>query len=232
MIFRQLFDPESSTYTYLVADPITREAALIDPVLEQVDRDLGLVLELDLRLVHTLETHVHADHVTGSGLLRERTRCRVVAGAGGASCASIHVREGDAVNVGALQLQVMATPGHTDDSVSYLLDDRVFTGDALLVRGTGRTDFQNGDAGQLYDSITCKLFPLPDATLVYPGHDYRGHTVTTIGEERRCNPRLAHRDRAAFVQFMGELRLPAPRKIDSAVPLNRACGRISAEPQV
>ncbi len=230
MIFRQLFDPESSTYTYLVADPLTHHAALIDPVLEQAERDLTLVKELGLTLTHVLDTHVHADHVTASGRLRERTGCQVVAGAGGASCANIHVKDGDTVHVGALEIQVIATPGHTDDSLSYMLGDRVFTGDALLVRGTGRTDFQNGDSRQLYDSITRKLFSLPDATFVYPGHDYKGRTVTTIGEEKHFNPRLAGKDLAAFVQLMDELHMPRPKNIDTAVPANRSCGLAVTEP--
>ncbi|WP_224250011.1 MBL fold metallo-hydrolase [Hyalangium gracile] len=231
MIFRQLFDPESSTYTYLVGDPVSRYVALIDPVLEQVERDLTLIHELGLTLTHVMETHVHADHVTGAGQLRERTGCLVVASTLGASCVNIHVRHKDVVRVGALSFTVLATPGHTDDSVSYLLNDRVFTGDALLVRGTGRTDFQNGNAGQLYDSITQEFFTLPDETLVYPGHDYKGRTVTTIAEEKRFNPRLAGRDRASFVQLMGELNLPPPKKLELAVPANRACGRALAPPQ-
>ncbi|MDY7229073.1 MBL fold metallo-hydrolase [Hyalangium rubrum] len=232
MLFRQLFDPESSTYTYLVADPTTRQAALIDPVLEQLERDLTLVKELGLTLTHVLETHVHADHVTASGQLREHTGCQVVASQGGASCADRHVRHGERVKVGELSFQVLSTPGHTDDSVSYLLGDRVFTGDALMVRGTGRTDFQNGDAGQLYDSITRTLFTLADETLVYPAHDYKGRTVTTIGEEKRFNPRLAGKDRAAFIQLMDELHLPPPKKLDIAVPANRSCGLGPALPQV
>ena len=231
MIFRQLFDTESSTYTYLIADPLSRKAVLIDPVLEQTERDLTLVQELGLTLTYVMETHIHADHVTASGRLRERTGCQVATGAGGASCANVHVRHGDELRVGALTFRVLATPGHTDDSVSYLLDDRVFTGDALLVRGTGRTDFQNGNAGQLYDAITQVLFALPDETLVYPGHDYKGRTVTSIGEERRFNPRLAGKDRAAFIQLMAGLNLAPPKKLDIAVPANRACGLIAAAPQ-
>ena len=226
MLFRQLFDSESSTYTYLVGDASTRQAVLIDPVLEQVERDLRLVGELGLVLSHVFDTHVHADHVTASGRLRELTQCRVVGGAGGAECADIHVSHGDTVHVGPYAFQVLATPGHTDDSVSYLLGDRVFTGDALMVRANGRTDFQNGSAGQLYDSITRVLFQLPDATLVYPGHDYHGHTSTSIGEEKRHNPRLAGRSREDFIRVMAELNLPRPRKIDVAVPANRACGRM------
>lgn len=232
MIFRQLFDTDSSSYTYLAGDLATGQAALIDPVLEQLERDLTLVKELGLTLTHVLETHVHADHVTASGRLRERTGCQVVTGAAGASCANVHVRHGDEVRVGGLTFRVLETPGHTDDSVSYLLGDRIFTGDALLVRGTGRTDFQNGSAGQLYDSITQVLFTLPEETLVYPGHDYQGRTVTTIGEEKRFNPRVAGRDRAAFIQLMAELNLPPPKKLDIAVPANRACGRATAAPLI
>ncbi|MDC0710843.1 MBL fold metallo-hydrolase [Stigmatella sp. ncwal1] len=228
MLFRQLFDPESSTYTYVLADPATRQAALIDPVLEQAERELALLAELELTLTHVLETHVHADHVTAAGRLRERTGCRLVASAQGASCADLHVRHGDEVKVGGLTLQVLATPGHTDDSLSYHVEGRVFTGDALLIRGTGRTDFQNGDAGQLHDSITQVLFALPGETLVYPGHDYQGHRVTTIAEERRFNPRVAGKDRAAFIALMAQLRLPPPKKLAIAVPANRACGLLPA----
>jgi sulfur dioxygenase len=231
MIFRQLFDAESSTYTYLLGDEASRMAVLIDPVLEQVDRDLRLVSELDLTLTHVFDTHVHADHVTASGMLRERTQCTVVGGAGGAACADVQVRHGDEVRVGQLVFQVLATPGHTDDSVSYLIGDRVFTGDALLVRGNGRTDFQNGNAGQLHDSITHILFSLPGATLVYPGHDYKGHTVTSLSEEKRHNPRLAGKSREEFIHIMENLHLPTPRKMDLAVPANRACGHTQPSPQ-
>ncbi|NMO13665.1 MBL fold metallo-hydrolase [Pyxidicoccus fallax] len=231
MIFRQLFDSESSTYTYLIGDEATRQAVLIDPVLEQVDRDLQLVSELDLTLTHVFDTHVHADHVTASGVLRERTQCKVVGGVGGAACANIQVRHGDEVRIGQLVFQVLATPGHTDDSVSYLLGDRVFTGDALLVRGNGRTDFQNGNAAQLHDSITRVLFSLTDSTLVYPGHDYKGRTATSIAEEKRHNPRLSGRSREEFIHIMANLNLPRPRKIDLAVPANRDCGHVVPSPQ-
>jgi sulfur dioxygenase len=228
MLFRQLFDSESSTYTYLLADPSTRQAVLIDPVREQAERDVAVLAGLELTLTHVLETHVHADHVTAAGWLRERTGCRLVASARGAACADLHVHHGESIPVGGLRLQVLATPGHTDDSLSFHVEGRVFTGDTLLVRGTGRTDFQNGDAGQLHDSITGVLFALPPETLVYPGHDYHGHTVTTIGEEQRLNPRLAGKDRAAFIALMAELRLPPPRKLALAVPANRACGLLPA----
>lgn len=224
MLFRQLFDAESSTYTYLIADSKTRRAVLIDPVLEQVERDLKLLEELSLTLVQVFETHVHADHITGAGKLRERTGCKVYASENGASCADGHVRDGDTVRVDGLEFRVLATPGHTDDSVSYLLGDRVFTGDALLVRSVGRTDFQNGDAAALYHSVTERLFTLPDDTLVYPGHDYKGHQVTTIGEEKRHNARVANRALPDFVALMKGLNLPPPKKLDIAVPANRLCG--------
>ncbi|NOK06441.1 MULTISPECIES: MBL fold metallo-hydrolase [Myxococcus] len=231
MIFRQLFDSESSTYTYLIGDEATRQAVLIDPVLEQVDRDLQLVAELDLTLTHVFDTHVHADHITASGALRERTQATVVGSVNGASCANVQVRHGDEVRVGQLVFQVLATPGHTDDSTSYLLGDRVFTGDALLVRGNGRTDFQNGNASQLYDSLTRVLFALPDETLVYPGHDYKGRTVTSIAEEKRHNPRVAGKSREEFIHIMENLNLPRPKLIDAAVPANRACGHTAPSPQ-
>jgi sulfur dioxygenase len=225
MMMRQLFDAETSTYTYLVADPVSGQAALIDPVLGQLERDLELLRELGLRLAYALDTHVHADHVTAAGALRERTGCKTVAGARGAECVDVKVQQGDVVQVGAVALGVLETPGHTDDSVSYLAEGCVFTGDALMVRACGRTDFQNGDAGQLYDSIHARLFSLPDATLVYPGHDYKGRTVTSVGEEKRFNARLAGRTRAQFVALMDGLNLPRPKQIDVAVPANLACGR-------
>ncbi|HSK02104.1 MAG TPA: MBL fold metallo-hydrolase [Kofleriaceae bacterium] len=227
MLIRQLFDPQSSTYTYLVADPAARVAALIDPVLEQVDRDLALVRELGLTLTHVLDTHVHADHVTGAGRIRERTGARTCASKAGAPCVDAQLVEGDVIRIGEIAITAIATPGHTDDGLSYLVPGAVFTGDTLLIRGCGRSDFQNGDAAQLHDSITRKLFALPDDTLVYPGHDYRGHTVSTIGEERRHNPRVAGRDRAQFVELMAGLHLPPPAKLAEAVPANRACGATS-----
>lgn len=224
MIFRQLFDAESSTYTYLLADEESRQAALIDPVREQVDRDVKLVAELGLTLAWVLETHVHADHVTGAGALRERTGAKVAASKRGAPCVDLQLAEGDVVRVGRLEVKVLETPGHTDDSLSFLVGDKLFTGDALLVRGTGRTDFQNGDPGQLYDAITQKLFTLPDTTEVYPGHDYVGHAMTTVGEEKQHNPRLAGKTREDFITFMRNRQIPPPRKLDVAVPANRACG--------
>jgi sulfur dioxygenase len=231
MLFRQLFDPETSTYTYLIADEMTREAALIDPVLEQVERDRQVVAELGLKLTLVLETHIHADHVTGAGRLRELTGARVAASASGAPCVDLAVKDGEVLALGGLSIQVLATPGHTDDSVSFRVGSRVFTGDALLIRACGRTDFQNGDAGQLYDSITHKLFSLPDETEVYPGHDYAGLTMSTIGEEKRHNPRLAGRSREGFIELMNSRKLAPPKKLDVAVPANRACGKPAAQAQ-
>lgn len=231
MIFRQLFDAESSTYSYLIADAATRTAALIDPVLEQVERDLQFVRELGLELTHVLETHVHADHVTGAGALRKRTGCVVVGGEQGAACADVQVKHGDEVQVGGLRVRVLATPGHTDDSLSYVVGDRVFTGDALLIRGCGRTDFQNGDPGQLFDSLHQVLFQLPEEMFVYPAHDYLGRTVSSIAEERRYNPRVVGRSRQDFIELMNHLDLPKPKKLDLAVPANRACGIVDRPAQ-
>lgn len=232
MLFRQLFDPDTHTYTYLLADPVTREAALVDPVLEQVDRDARLVDELGLTLVYTLETHVHADHVTGAAALRDRFGCRsVVHVEGGAACADVQVRDGDVLRVGSLVIEVRHTPGHTRGDVSYVVGDRVFTGDTLLIGGCGRTDFQQGDAGTLYDSVHEKLFTLPDDTLVYPGHAYDGRRVSTIAQEKEINPRLGGgRSRASFVRLMEELRLPHPRRMEVALPANRECGRVAPYP--
>ncbi len=227
MIFRQLFDAESSTYTYLLADEHTREAVLIDTVREQADRDLKLVNELGLQLVYVLDTHTHADHITAAGTIRERIGARTVAGRSAAPCADVHVRHGETLRVGAIEIKVLETPGHTDDSVSYYVGGAtgmVFTGDALLIRAAGRTDFQNGSAHALYESLTKVLFALPDETLVYPAHDYKGMTVTTVAEEKLWNARVANRSHDEFVQVMGSLHLPAPKQIDVAVPANRACG--------
>jgi sulfur dioxygenase len=237
VLFRQLFEPESSTFTYLLADPIRREAVLIDPVRETIERDIELLRELDLTLVHTLETHVHADHVTSSGTLRERLGSRsVVSAMGGAPCADVLVGEGDELLFGDRWLEVRATPGHTDGCVSYVLDDHsmVFTGDALLIRGTGRTDFQQGDPRRLYASVTTKLFTLPDDTRVFPAHDYRGMTSSTIGEEKAHNRRLGGgRSVDEFVAIMQSLRLADPKQIAEAVPANLACGvaRVDGEPE-
>ena len=225
-MLRQLLDPRSSTWTYLLADDATRDAVLIDPVFEQYTRDAALVRELGLTLRYTLETHVHADHVTAAGELRERTGARTVGSAKGAPCISDPVADGDTLELGALRIEVLGTPGHTDDGLSYRIGDNVFTGDTLLIRGCGRADFQNGDASALYDSLVGTLFVLPDHTVVWPGHDYKGMTSSTIGEEKRHNPRVAGRTRAEFVAIMNGLGLPPPRKLDVAVPANRACGRV------
>jgi sulfur dioxygenase len=225
MIFRQLFDPVSSTYTYLLAPRPGGEALLIDPVHDRAEQYVRLVEELDLRLVLAVDTHIHADHVTALGTLRGRTDCATAMGEmSKADCVTMRFREGAEIRVGDLVLDVVYTPGHTDDSYSFLLPDRVFTGDALLIRGTGRTDFQNGDAGALYDSLFGKLLRLPDDTLVYPAHDYNGMTVSTIGEEKRWNPRLQVRSRDEFVSMMNGLKFDPPRMIDIAVPANRECG--------
>ena len=225
MIFRQLFDHTSSTYTYLLAERAAGEALLIDPVMENTDRYVKLIEELDLRLVLAVDTHIHADHVTALGALRERTECTTALGEmTRAECASVHFREGERLRVDNLHLDVLYTPGHTDDSYSFLLPDRVFTGDTLLIRGTGRTDFQNGDPAAQYDSLFGKLLKLPEATLVYPAHDYNGMTLSTIGEERRWNPRLQVEGRQAYVDLMNGLKLANPRLMDVAVPANRACG--------
>ena len=225
MIFRQLFDSTSATYTYLLASRQGGEALIIDPVLEKVDRYLQLVRELDLKLVKAVDTHLHADHVTGLGALRDRTHCITVMGEQThADVVSMRVAEGDRIEIEGLRLDVIYTPGHTDDSYSYLLADRVFTGDTLLIRGTGRTDFQNGDARAQYDSIFNKLLKLPDEMLVYPAHDYKGDTVSTIGEEKLFNPRLKVKSIDEYVALMANLKLANPKMMDVAVPANMHVG--------
>ncbi len=225
MIFRQLFDSVSSTYSYILASRKGGEALIIDPVLEKVDRYIQLLNELDLRLVKAIDTHLHADHVTGLGALRDRTLCVTVMGEQTkADVVSMRVGDGETVDIEGLQLSVIYTPGHTDDSYSYCMDDRVFTGDTLLIRGTGRTDFQNGDARQQYDSIFDRLLKLPDDTLVYPAHDYKGETVSTIAEERAFNPRLQVNTVDEYVELMSNLHLPNPKMMDTAVPANARVG--------
>lgn len=229
MIFRQMFDYESFSYTYLIAQRAGGEALIIDPVVENVSRYVKLIKELDLELVLAIDTHIHADHVTGLGDLRELTSCATVMGEQAqAECVTRKVRDGDHLEVDGLQLEVLYTPGHTDDSYSFLLADRVLTGDTLLIRGTGRTDFQNGDPRAQYDSLFNKLLKLPEATLVYPAHDYNGMTVSSIGEEKRYNPRLQVTSRDEYVQMMNSLKQPSPRLLEIAVPANRACGKIQA----
>ncbi len=226
MIFRQLFDKESSTYTYLIADATSGEAALVDPVFEQIERDQGLIQELNLTLKFCLETHIHADHVTGTGKLREITGCEGIVPAGAqAVCASRSVNNKERLRLGTITIQAIETNGHTDSHMAYLVDGtHLLTGDALFIRGCGRTDFQAGDAGKLYDRVTQRLFSLPNETLVYPGHDYKGHTVSTIGEEKRLNPRFVGRTREGFIRFMNNLNLPNPKKMMEAVPANERCG--------
>ena len=225
MIFRQLYDHESSTYTYLLAGRSGGEALLIDPVIARVDQYLRLLGELDLKLVMAVDTHIHADHVTGLGKLREHSACATVMGAHSrAECVSLKVREGEQLRVDGARLDVLYTPGHTDDSYSFLMGDRVFTGDTLLIRGTGRTDFQNGDPLAQYDSLFNKLLTLPEETLVYPAHDYNGMTVSTIGEEKCHNPRLQVESAEAYADLMNGLELSDPRLMDVAVPANLACG--------
>jgi sulfur dioxygenase len=225
MIFRQLFDQVSGTYTYLLASRRGGEALIIDPVLEKVDRYIQLVDELELRLVKAVDTHLHADHITGLGALRDRTHCITVMGENSkVDVVSMRLSEGDRLTIEGLAFDVLYTPGHTDDSYSFVMGDRVFTGDTLLIRGTGRTDFQNGDARAQYDSIFNKLLRLPDETLVFPAHDYKGETVSTIGEEKAFNPRLQVKSIDEYVELMGNLKLANPKMMDVAVPANMRVG--------
>jgi sulfur dioxygenase len=225
MIFRQLFDSVSSTYSYLLASRRGGEALIIDPVLEKVDRYLQLVNELDLKLVKAVDTHIHADHITGLGALRDRTHCITVMGEQArVDVVSMRVTEGDKLTIEGLALDVLYTPGHTDDSYSFLTHDRVFTGDTLLIRGTGRTDFQNGSARAQYNSLFGKLLKLPEDTLVFPAHDYKGDTVSTIGEEKRSNPRLQVKSVDEYVDLMSKLKLANPKMMDVAVPANMRQG--------
>ena len=230
MIFRQLFDSVSSTYSYLLASRRGGEALIIDPVLEKVDRYLQLVRELDLKLVKAVDTHIHADHITGLGALRDRTHCVTVMGENAkVDVVSMRVGEGDRITIEGLALDVLYTPGHTDDSYSFLMRDRVFTGDTLLIRGTGRTDFQNGSARAQYDSLFGKLLKLPEETLVFPAHDYKGDMVSTIGEEKRHNPRLQVGSVDDYVELMSKLNLPNPKMMDVAVPANLRQGLAQEE---
>ena len=225
MIFRQIFDSASCTYTYLLAARRGGEALIIDSVLEKVDQYLRLFDELELRLVKAVDTHVHADHVTGMGALRDRTKCITVMGEKSAvNVVSMRVAEGDTIDVEGVRLEVLYTPGHTDDSCSFVMGDRVFTGDTLLIRGTGRTDFQNGDPRAQYDSLFNKLLKLPDETLVYPAHDYKGETVSTIGEEKAHNPRLQVQSVEQYAELMNSLHLSSPKMMDVAVPANLSIG--------
>lgn len=232
LIFRQIQDPTSSTYTYLLADPKTHEAILIDPVFERAQRDAALLEELGLQLKYTLDTHLHADHITAAWRLRQMLGSKIViAAAAGTRGADIELQPGDELRFGDRSLVARATPGHTSGCMSFVLDDQsmVFTGDALLIRGAGRTDFQQGDARTLYQSVKTQLFTLPDDCVVYPAHDYAGRTASSIYEEKRFNPRLGgDRDEGDFEGFMKNLGLAHPKRIDEAVPANAVCGRIPA----
>lgn len=230
MIFRQFFDSVSSTYTYLLASGRGREALIIDPVKEQTHHYLTAIHDLDLKLVQAIDTHTHADHITALGALRESTGCVTIMGEfTKAECVSRQVAEGEVLKVEGISLQALYTPGHTRESFSFVLNpaqpQAVFSGDVLLIRGTGRTDFQGGDPRKSWDSIVNKLFKLPDDTALYPAHDYKGWNMSSIGEEKRHNPRLAGKTEAEYVEIMQNLKLPNPQLMDIAVPANLSCGK-------
>lgn len=230
-MFKQMFDTASSTYTYLLVDEATSEAVIIDPVSSHIEDYVAIINQQGFSLKYSLETHVHADHITASGMLRERLSVKTgVSELCGASTADMQLNDGDVLQFGAQQIRVIATPGHTPGSVSYLWNDSIFTGDALLINGCGRTDFQGGDAGVLYDSITKKILSLPDEALIYPAHDYNGRRVTCVAQEKAINPRLAGKTKAEFIALMNNLNLAKPKLIDVAVPANRMCG--VPEPEV
>jgi sulfur dioxygenase len=236
MLLRQFFDRTSSTYTYILASRAGGEAVIVDPVKEQLEHYLRMIEELDLRLVHAIDTHVHADHITALGSLRDITHCATIMGElSQADCVSQRVREDEVVRVDGIELRAIYTPGHTDESFSFVLNPSepiaVFSGDVLLIRGSGRTDFQGGDPHRSWDSIVNKLFKLPDATTLYPGHDYRGWTASSIGEEKHFNPRLAGKTEDEYVEIMNGLDLPNPKLMDVAIPANLACGQPSKLPE-
>jgi len=225
MLFRQLYDHESSAYTYLIAADFGREAVLIDPVLKNIDRYLTLIQQLELKLVAALDTHLHADHITAIGELSRRTNCQSLMGQqSDVQGVSARFADNQLLKFDGFELKVLYTPGHTDDSYCFLMADRVFTGDTLFIRGTGRTDFQNGNPGQQYDSLKNRLLNLPPHTLVYPGHDYNGMTVSTIAEESKFNPRLQVKTREDYIVQMNSLNLPDPKMLHIAVPANKKCG--------
>lgn len=224
-MFKQFYDETSSTLTYLIADMVSKQAVLIDPVAENIDTYLQVISMHNLTLMYSLETHVHADHITGGGKLKSMTMAKTGVSQGcGAEAADIQLQDNDIITFGNESITVIATPGHTIGSVSFKWQDKVFTGDSLLINGCGRTDFQNGDAGKLYDCITTRLFTLADETLVYPGHDYNSKRVSSIAQEKLSNQRLANKSRDEFIQLMANLNLPKPKMIDIAVPANRQCG--------
>lgn len=231
MLFRQYFDSESCTYTYLIASDYGNEAIIIDPVLTKTDYYLKILKEFELKLSVTIDTHVHADHVTASGLLKQQTNCKIaMSHVAQVSGLDIKLKDNDDIPCQNLAMTALLTPGHTDDSICLAMNDRIFTGDTLFIRGTGRTDFQNGSASEQFEHITNKLFCLSDDTLVYPGHDYNGATVSTIGEEKRLNPRLKSQSSKQYIELMNGLNLPKPKLIDIAVPANRTCGITEIEP--
>jgi len=225
---RPLFDPESSTWTYILTDSATRKAAIIDPVIEQAERDYKMLQELGVTLTLILETHVHADHITGASKLKDLTGAQIAYGADNkVSGADKLLKDGEEIKFGNTTLKALFTPGHTGGCVSYVAGNAVFTGDALFIRGCGRTDFQEGSSEKLYDSVHGKLFALPDDTVVYPGHDYKGMLCSTIGEEKKHNPRLKlENDKNRFVEIMAGLKLSDPKKMDVAVPANLKAGRV------
>jgi sulfur dioxygenase len=238
IVFHQLFEAESSTYTYIIADKKSKEAAIIDPVLETVDRDLKLIEELGLRLMYVLDTHIHADHITGAGEIRKRTHAKTgVSHEAAVDCVDIPLEDGQELLLGDKKIKVIATPGHTNTCLTYSFEGMIFTGDALLIRGCGRTDFQQGSSDKLYESVHEKLFKFSPDTIVYPGHDYRGQTSSTIELEKKFNPRLGQaKSKEDFTKIMSELKLANPKKIHEAVPANLACGKSkearSIHPQV
>ncbi|XP_052805663.1 persulfide dioxygenase ETHE1, mitochondrial-like [Mya arenaria] len=225
-IFRQLMEYKSFTYTYLLADPQTKEAVLIDPVLETVDRDVKIVTDLGLNLVYGMNTHVHADHITGTGRIKEKIpSCKSVISAAGNAKADVQLKDGETVKFGRFELEARSTPGHTNGCMTFVWHEKgiAFTGDAMLIRGCGRTDFQEGNSGVLYDSVHGKIFTLPPEFNLYPAHDYTGQTVTTVAEEKQMNPRLS-KPKEEFVKIMENLKLPYPSQIDKALPANLLCG--------
>lgn len=224
---RQLFEKETSTHTYLLFDSGTQEGIIIDPVKETLERDLKLIDELEVKLLYVLETHVHADHITSADDIRQRTGVKVVYGSeSGVECADVTLKEGETLKFGKFEVKALSTPGHTNGCTSYVIENMVFTGDVLFIRGCGRTDFQQGSSEKLYSSVHDKLFKLPDSTLVYPAHDYKGMWFSTIGEEKRFNPRLGGgKTLEEFVEIMDNLNLSNPKKIDIAVPANMKCGK-------
>lgn len=234
LIFHQLFDSESSTFTYLLGDKLSKEAVLIDSVLENVDRDLKLVEELGLHLIYVLDTHIHADHITGAGEIRRRTGVKTILPVNSqAPCVDQNIQDHGIIRFGEFTIEALATPGHTDASFSFVCNGMVFTGDTLFIRGTGRTDLQGGSADRLYESITKRLFTLPPETKVFPAHDYKGFTSSTIESEIKFNLRIGNgRTKEEFIKIMSELKLPYPKKINEALPGNLACGNIESNKRI